>query len=49
MEDKVLRLEAQSSAHDYLFEKEVSSEKTYSVDVEEEFMKAKEAMSEKQD
>jgi phage shock protein A len=49
MEDKVLRLEAQSSAHDYLFENETVSEKTYSVEVEEEFMKAKEGMSGKQE
>ncbi|WP_338788503.1 PspA/IM30 family protein [Metabacillus sp. FJAT-53654] len=48
MEDKVLRLEAQASAQDYLYEKDHLKEKTYSVEVEEEFIKAKEALNEKQ-
>ncbi|OAS87627.1 MULTISPECIES: PspA/IM30 family protein [Metabacillus] len=48
MEDKVLHLEAQASAQDYLYEKDHLKEKTYSVEVEEEFIKAKEALNEKQ-
>ncbi|HZH62894.1 MAG TPA: hypothetical protein VEY70_25755 [Metabacillus sp.] len=43
MEDKVLHLEAQATAHDYLYGKTQPTEKAYSVDVEEEFLKAKEA------
>ncbi|WP_216776342.1 PspA/IM30 family protein [Metabacillus halosaccharovorans] len=43
MEDKVLRLEAQASAHEYFNEKAYKNDKTYSIDVEEEFLKAKEA------
>jgi phage shock protein A len=49
MEDKVLHLEAQASAQDYLYEKDHLNEKTYSVEVEEEFIKAKEAISHKHD
>ena len=47
MEDKVLRLEAQASAHDYMYEKAAAEKKLYSIDVEEEFLKAKEAYSKK--
>ncbi|MCV9886783.1 PspA/IM30 family protein [Metabacillus halosaccharovorans] len=43
MEDKVLRLEAQATAHEYINEKAYKNDKTYSIDVEEEFLKAKEA------
>ncbi|WP_169908058.1 PspA/IM30 family protein [Metabacillus halosaccharovorans] len=42
MEDKVLRLEAQATAHEYFNEKVYKNDKTYSIDVEEEFLKAKE-------
>ncbi|WP_226529055.1 PspA/IM30 family protein [Metabacillus niabensis] len=41
MEDKVLRLEAQATAHEYFNEKAYQKDKTYSIDVEEEFLKAK--------
>ncbi|PMC40538.1 phage shock protein A [Bacillus sp. UMB0899] len=43
MEDKVLRLEAQAATHEYLYGKTHKNEKIYSIDVEEEFLKAKEA------
>jgi phage shock protein A len=49
MEDKVMRLEAQSSAHDYLNDIELRNEKIYSIEVEEEFLRAKEAASAKQE
>ncbi|MDQ0225420.1 PspA/IM30 family protein [Metabacillus niabensis] len=43
MEDKVLRMEAHAYAYDYVNETELQSAKTFSPEVEEEFMKAKEA------
>ncbi|QGQ47937.1 PspA/IM30 family protein [Metabacillus sediminilitoris] len=49
MEDKVMRLEAQSSAHDYLYDLDLRKEKTYSIEVEEEFLRAKEAVSQTQE
>lgn len=48
MEDKVLRLEAQANAHDYLYGKTQTTEKAFAVDIEEEFLKAKEAYSKKE-
>ncbi len=47
MEDRVLHLEAQATAHDYLNETLLKNSNTYSVDVEEEFIKAKEAYGKK--
>ncbi len=44
MEDKVLHLEAKASALDYLSKNKPHQDKTYSLEVEEEFLKAKEAM-----
>lgn len=49
MEDKVSHLEAQAIAHDYMYGKTPTSEKTYSIDVEEEFLRVKEAYSKKEE
>ncbi|WP_121663367.1 PspA/IM30 family protein [Metabacillus litoralis] len=47
MEDKVLHLEAVAATHDYLSEKTALYEKSSSIEVEEEFLKAKEALNKK--
>ncbi|KKI93419.1 hypothetical protein WQ54_04055 [Bacillus sp. SA1-12] len=44
MEDKVLHLEAKASALDYFSKTKPVQDKSYSLEVEEEFIKAKEAM-----